>query len=416
MNFYYQVIIQSLRKSFDFSSRCSRSEFFSFILFLSIIEFILLLAHIHLLKLNFIPMEFDDPFYKFYLDISLFGFLITFPALISIMVRRLNDLNKSRWWYLIIFTIVGVLLLLYWFCKKGDEGENRFGFQSTLSNNSFPLLLSFNVFYLIFYFTWNPNFLYEIESNDEVVINPYLNQIKDRSFLDVFGFGDCVHVLPDGTCFTEGLYKIINEAELTNPTDLESMYLPLSRKTKVRHVSRKILSNNNQCTLDHIEFDAHIDENLFMLVKQMLANITSDQNRCKTETNRPIAIDVYITSPGGYVDFGTLLAIEIKKYGATTHITPNQICASMCTDLFLAGKQRIMHSGSRLQFHSAYTTILGNIQCYKELSNRVYWYLDKELANTVVSDFLNVCNPYELKSVNQGAALSLGFATGTSNS
>ena len=39
-------------------------------------------------------------------------------------------------------------------------------------------------------------------------------EIKDKSFLDWIGFGNCTHALLDGTCFIEGDYEILNEAEL----------------------------------------------------------------------------------------------------------------------------------------------------------------------------------------------------------
>jgi len=46
---------------------------------------------------------------------------------ITVTVRRLHDVDRSGWWMLIIFTIIGIIPFLYWMCKKGDEGENRFG-------------------------------------------------------------------------------------------------------------------------------------------------------------------------------------------------------------------------------------------------------------------------------------------------
>ena len=46
---------------------------------------------------------------------------------LSLVARRLHDVNKSGWWFLIFFTIVGMLFLIYWYCKKGDAGDNRFG-------------------------------------------------------------------------------------------------------------------------------------------------------------------------------------------------------------------------------------------------------------------------------------------------
>ena len=46
---------------------------------------------------------------------------------LSLGVRRLHDIDRSGWWCLIIFTIIGIFVLIYWACKKGNEGENRFG-------------------------------------------------------------------------------------------------------------------------------------------------------------------------------------------------------------------------------------------------------------------------------------------------
>ena len=46
---------------------------------------------------------------------------------LSLSVRRLHDIDRSGWWFLIIFTIIGIFVLIYWACKRGNEGENRFG-------------------------------------------------------------------------------------------------------------------------------------------------------------------------------------------------------------------------------------------------------------------------------------------------
>ena len=46
---------------------------------------------------------------------------------IAVTVRRLHDTNKSGWWYLLIFTVIGLIPLLIWFIQKSDQQENRFG-------------------------------------------------------------------------------------------------------------------------------------------------------------------------------------------------------------------------------------------------------------------------------------------------
>lgn len=41
--------------------------------------------------------------------------------------RRLHDIDRTAWWWLIVFTIIGIFVLLYWACVKGTAGPNRFG-------------------------------------------------------------------------------------------------------------------------------------------------------------------------------------------------------------------------------------------------------------------------------------------------
>jgi uncharacterized membrane protein YhaH (DUF805 family) len=56
----------------------------------------------------------------------LLGLGLLIPG-IAIGVRRLHDIGKSGWWWLIALTIIGILLLIYWFCQPGNRSENRFG-------------------------------------------------------------------------------------------------------------------------------------------------------------------------------------------------------------------------------------------------------------------------------------------------
>jgi len=54
-------------------------------------------------------------------------YILTFVPAISVAARRLHDINKSGWWMLIGFTIIGLIPLLYWACKKGDDKPNKYG-------------------------------------------------------------------------------------------------------------------------------------------------------------------------------------------------------------------------------------------------------------------------------------------------
>jgi uncharacterized membrane protein YhaH (DUF805 family) len=48
------------------------------------------------------------------------------PSLAA-FVRRMHDTDRSGWWFLIAFTIIGLIPLIIWLASKGDAQANRFG-------------------------------------------------------------------------------------------------------------------------------------------------------------------------------------------------------------------------------------------------------------------------------------------------
>lgn len=53
--------------------------------------------------------------------------LLVIPSL-AVTVRRLHDIGKSGWWYLIgLIPLLGGLFLLIWFLRRGDAGPNAYG-------------------------------------------------------------------------------------------------------------------------------------------------------------------------------------------------------------------------------------------------------------------------------------------------
>ena len=52
--------------------------------------------------------------------------LLTFIPSIAVAARRLHDVNKSGWWQLLMLTIIGIFLLIYWLLKKPVDEGNRF--------------------------------------------------------------------------------------------------------------------------------------------------------------------------------------------------------------------------------------------------------------------------------------------------
>jgi uncharacterized membrane protein YhaH (DUF805 family) len=46
---------------------------------------------------------------------------------LAVWVRRLHDIDRTGWWLLIVFTVIGIILLVAWACTRGTPGPNRFG-------------------------------------------------------------------------------------------------------------------------------------------------------------------------------------------------------------------------------------------------------------------------------------------------
>ena len=65
---------------------------------------------------------------------SAFGvlsYLYSLAALIptiTLSVRRLHDIGRCGWWYLLaLIPLVGQIILLVWFIREGDHGDNAYG-------------------------------------------------------------------------------------------------------------------------------------------------------------------------------------------------------------------------------------------------------------------------------------------------
>lgn len=116
-------------KALDFRGRSSRSEFWWWTLFATLLSFgVAIIGHA-------IALPILSP---------LLALVMLIPNL-SITFRRLHDIDKTHWWIaalipiglvagLLASTLLGPLLLLatcvvliIWFCKAGTVGENRYG-------------------------------------------------------------------------------------------------------------------------------------------------------------------------------------------------------------------------------------------------------------------------------------------------
>lgn len=103
------------RKFLVIQGRASRSEYWWFVLATIIFD---ILCELIDYSLGYSYYDFG-PFF--------FISLITLIPATTAGIRRLHDQNKSGWWLLISFTIIGLIPLLIWLVSKGTRGKNRFG-------------------------------------------------------------------------------------------------------------------------------------------------------------------------------------------------------------------------------------------------------------------------------------------------
>ncbi|HIT15228.1 MAG TPA: DUF805 domain-containing protein [Candidatus Avimuribaculum pullicola] len=48
--------------------------------------------------------------------------------MIAVSVRRLHDIGKSGWYYLVFLVpVVGTILMIIWGCQEGMVGRNQYG-------------------------------------------------------------------------------------------------------------------------------------------------------------------------------------------------------------------------------------------------------------------------------------------------
>ncbi len=115
MSFFASIKI-CFNKYFSYQGRAKRSEYWYFVLFINIINFVVIFIEFLLLEMGFYNIG----------AFSNFVFLIfLFPG-INVTTRRLHDVNRSGWWQLLYITGIGSLVILYWTIIKGAVEENKF--------------------------------------------------------------------------------------------------------------------------------------------------------------------------------------------------------------------------------------------------------------------------------------------------
>ena len=108
-----QYYISVLKKYAEFKGRASRAEFWWFVLCNAIISSILLVIDFALGTKNILS--------------DIYAILTIVPGT-AVGIRRLHDIGRSGWWYLIIVVpIVGVIVLIVFDVKRSQPGTNAYG-------------------------------------------------------------------------------------------------------------------------------------------------------------------------------------------------------------------------------------------------------------------------------------------------
>ncbi len=128
MKKYYLDILTN--KYIDFSGRARRKEYWMWTLYVTLINILAMILD-DMLGLNFELLGEDLGYGWLYLITGIINFI---PGL-SIVVRRLHDVGKSGWFFLIILIpIIGWIGILILLCSDGDKEENKWGTNPKIIN------------------------------------------------------------------------------------------------------------------------------------------------------------------------------------------------------------------------------------------------------------------------------------------
>ncbi len=109
MNWYLTVIKEHYA---DFKGRARRKEFWMFMLINWVISMVLAIIGS---LIHFTPLG------------SIYNLAVLVPTL-GVGVRRLHDMGKSGWWWLIAFVpVVGAIYLIYLWCQDSQAEANEWG-------------------------------------------------------------------------------------------------------------------------------------------------------------------------------------------------------------------------------------------------------------------------------------------------
>ena len=112
---FSEAISSGFRNYVGFSGRASRSEFWYWILFTFLVGIVTQIIDLGVWSSDVTPF-------------SWIWSLVTLLPSLAMGVRRLHDTDRSGWWWLLSFIpLIGIIVLIVFWCFEGTRGPNRFG-------------------------------------------------------------------------------------------------------------------------------------------------------------------------------------------------------------------------------------------------------------------------------------------------
>lgn len=99
----------------SFKGRASRSEYWWFYLFCVLVNFVVTFTTALSMGVEAANI------------VNLLASLVLLIPQLAVTARRLHDRNRSGWWFLVAFTIIGLIPLFYWLVSEGLKDPNKYG-------------------------------------------------------------------------------------------------------------------------------------------------------------------------------------------------------------------------------------------------------------------------------------------------
>ena len=146
---FIEAIKKGFANCFDFQSRATRSELWYYYLFAELLTLVAIMVDGLLgLSVRSFSILIDSQTIEFNIGpILIISFFLTVIPLTALRIRRLHDTNRSGYWYLAFILVYiisffydrlslivffGYINLVIFWCIKSDNGQNKYGPESSL--------------------------------------------------------------------------------------------------------------------------------------------------------------------------------------------------------------------------------------------------------------------------------------------